>query len=418
MAANAASAAVSEFTRVTLTPNTVATFTNSPIRPIGIGPSYLTWLHTFSGHTGVVFLDSDGDPVYSRTYDDTTNTVQIDIKASCADSDALYFFGHEVVGGDVSQMYIFSTSLDGASINWTYRVDRQDAAAPSFVYLDVDTTHVYIAANTNNGTPDYSNLLKINKSTGAKVWATEVNAGYMGVWLDMYLKNGRMFIGMEEGFMAIDTDGTVLWTKRKNDSPLTETSGLAVDDNYVYVVSLDVSPGAVYVTRLTPSSGAQVDQTYWTTGFTIDGTAGYGCATVTNTGKLFFTFQDNGTDEKLYLMEVNTSDMTATTISSLTLSTYDIITGWGLKSDHDGNLALAVRRNNPTNDGGIVFIDEDDIASSQFADTGAPPAENVGSVTLTAPATPWTTQTSGETVSTPTVTSTSETNISKSSSWT
>jgi eukaryotic-like serine/threonine-protein kinase len=127
--------------------------------------------------------------------------------------------------------YSTSTVPDTNAIKWIYNTTVEITSSPAI-------SNGRLVVGVSNG-----DILALNSTTGAKLWAYETEAGQNSIWSSPAVDSGKVYIGtrhLGSLFCLNETDGTLLWTfPTGNDID----SSPAIADGRVYINSND---GKIY----------------------------------------------------------------------------------------------------------------------------------------------------------------------------
>jgi len=207
------------------------------------GEGYNIWVRKY---------DSDGDVVWTRTYNDATNNFDIGYGIAVDGSGNVYVTGEETVTGENFNIWVRKYDSDG-DVVWT-RTYNNDVAngsdGASGIAVD-GSDNVYVTGWETVTGEGYNIWVRKYDSDGDVLWTrayngvANLNDSGNGIAVDgsgnVYVNGEEMVTG--EGYniwvRKYDSDGDVVWTWTYNDA--------ANGDDYGYGMTVDGS-GNVYVT--------------------------------------------------------------------------------------------------------------------------------------------------------------------------
>ena len=231
----------------------------------GNGNVYVTGYEYISGQEDNIWVrkyDSDGDVVWTKTYNGVANTGDRGCGIAVDGSGNVYVTGAETVAGEASNVWVRKYDSDG-DVLWTRTYNGTDNDDDIGYGIAVDESgNVYVVGCEMTIAEAANIWVRKYDTDGDVVWTRTYNdiednddLG-QGIAVDgsgnVYVTGSEWVTGEQDNIWArkYDADGDIVWTKTHN-GPINEKDrgrGIAVDDS-----------GNVYVTGWVDQNGAKYD---------------------------------------------------------------------------------------------------------------------------------------------------------------
>ena len=304
---------------VTVTNNKAINQTTAESKGIFMTPDHVVLVYEDAGNSSrVVWFDpTDFTTIdFCCSYDIGANQI-FPFHGGIADNDSCYFFGED----NGVEMVVFSTSLDGTTINWATKVDVT-GGSESFqfrnAHIQVDNNYVWMACTeTALFTNETVHLHQFNKFTGAHNWSRDIRMNTAssynvnGLTVDFL---GNCYFTSEyrtRGTKCINSSGTVVWENYLGGTGIAPDGyfGCAYFDGHIFVSFVDNND--IYVVKQDATDGTIVadNQIEAESGFIVSASHGNGSNSITQaTSTEIIVCAPRDTANRFYVMWIDPSD--------------------------------------------------------------------------------------------------------------